>query len=218
MSSAIDHIEHIEHHVPDRLMLAYASGNLPHAFALVIAAHVSLCAECRAAMEAHCAVGGALLDEVPGMPVSDGLRGDLLARLDDRADDTPVHRRAGPLPGPVMTQLQGRAPRWRSVGGGVRQCVLSADRTGSARLLSIPAGRAVPDHSHGGLELTLVLQGAFADETGRFARGDLEVADDDLEHKPVAEAGQTCICLAATDAPLRFKGLVPRMLQPFFGI
>ena len=63
-----------------------------------------------------------------------------------------------------------------------------------------------------------MLQGAFRDETGRFGRGDLEDADPTLEHQPVAEAGEDCICLAVTDAPLRFKALIPRLLQPLFRI
>jgi putative transcriptional regulator len=85
-------------------------------------------------------------------------------------------------------------------------------------LLYIPPGQAVPDHSHNGLELTLVLQGSFSDETGRFGVGDLEIADQDLEHTPIADAGPPCICLAATDAPLRFNALLPRLLQPLFKI
>ncbi len=36
--------------------------------------------------------------------------------------------------------------------------------------------------------------------------------------EPVAEAGEDCLCLAATDAPLRFVGLMPRLLQPLFRI
>jgi putative transcriptional regulator len=101
---------------------------------------------------------------------------------------------------------------------GVRQAILPTSDSATARLLYIPAGAAVPDHGHKGTELTLVLQGAFSDATDRFGRGDLEIADEDLEHTPVAEAGQDCICLAATDAPLRFTGLIPRMLQPIFRI
>ncbi len=101
---------------------------------------------------------------------------------------------------------------------GIRQCILASGRQGSARLLSIPPGRAVPDHSHNGLELTLVLQGAFSDETGCFGVGDLELADQSLEHTPVADDGAECICLAATDAPLRFSSLIPSLLQPIFRI
>jgi putative transcriptional regulator len=114
--------------------------------------------------------------------------------------------------------LKGMPPRWKSLGLGVRQSILASDNEGSVRLLYIPPGQAVPDHSHNGLELTLVLQGSFSDATGRFRVGDLEVADQTLEHTPVADPGAPCICLAATDAPLRFNALVPRLLQPFFRI
>nr|HMS95514.1 ChrR family anti-sigma-E factor [Tabrizicola sp.] len=108
--------------------------------------------------------------------------------------------------------------RWRRVGGGVRQAILPTGRDATARLLVIPAGTAVPDHGHRGTELTLVLQGAFADESARFGRGDVEIADEAVEHTPVALAGEACICLAATDAPLRFLGLIPRLAQPFLRI
>ena len=96
--------------------------------------------------------------------------------------------------------------------------ILRTGRDASARLLYIPAGQAVPDHGHRGLELTLVLQGAFRDETARFGRGDLEIADEAVEHTPVAEEGEVCICLAATDAPLRFNAIIPRLAQPFLRI
>jgi putative transcriptional regulator len=100
----------------------------------------------------------------------------------------------------------------------VRQSIIEAGPEGSLRLLYIPPGRAVPDHGHNGLEMTLVLQGSFSDETGAFGVGDLEIADEELEHTPVAGEGAPCICLAATDAPLKFQTLVPRLLQPLFRI
>ncbi|MEQ8255670.1 MAG: transcriptional regulator, partial [Roseovarius confluentis] len=37
-------------------------------------------------------------------------------------------------------------------------------------------------------------------------------------HTPVAEVGADCICLAVTDAPLRFRGFIPRIAQPFLRI
>jgi putative transcriptional regulator len=64
----------------------------------------------------------------------------------------------------------------------------------------------------------LVLQGAFRDETDQFGVGDIEVANEALDHTPVAMDGADCICLAATDAPLRFNSLLPRLAQPFVRI
>ena len=208
----------ITHHTPDALLAAYAVGSLSGPFALVVAAHVSLCLECRAVFEAHQAVGGAVLETFASADLSRQLKARVLEQLDAPVRPEPVFRRTGVFPAQVMEALKGRPPRWGSIGMGVRQCILSAGAEGSGRLLYIPPGQAVPDHSHGGMELTLVLQGSFHDETGQFGVGDLEVADQDLSHTPIADPGAPCICLAATDAPLRFNALIPRMLQPFLRI
>lgn len=208
----------ITHHSPDALLAAYASGNLPQPYALVVATHISLCLECRATYEAHLAAGGVVLESANPRAVSDNLKSSVLDLLDEPVEMKPPYPRMGVYPGPVAEVLKGKAPRWKSLGLGVRQSILSSGPQGSTRLLYIPPGQAVPDHSHNGMELTLVLQGSFSDATGWFGVGDLEVADHDLEHTPVADPGPPCICLAATDAPLRFNALVPRLLQPFFRI
>lgn len=213
--------EQISHHIPDALMASYVSGSLPKPFALVVATHVSMCDECRANLLAHEAAGGAVLETMGEEPLSGDLRARVMGALDEQIDVTPDVAdtpRKGVYPGPVMAALKGSDPKWKKLGGGVRQCIVDMGLEGSARLLHIPAGRPVPEHSHGGLELTLVLQGAFSDATGRFDVGDVEIADADLEHVPTADEGQDCICLAATDAPLRFRSFVPRILQPLFAI
>lgn len=208
----------ITHHVPDAMLAAYAAGNLPQSFATVVASHVSLCAQCRVALEAHQAVGGAVLEDTTMVSVSSSLKDDILSQLDAPFTPEPVYDRSGVFPGPVVQAMKGRAPHWKKLGMGVRQDILTEDDSGSVRLLYIPPGQAVPDHSHNGLELTLVLQGSFSDETGRFGVGDLEIGDEDLEHTPLAGSGDPCICLAATDANLRFRAFMPRLLQPLFRI
>ena len=124
------------------------------------------------------------------------------------------------LPSPLAGYVGGGldAVKWRAVGGGVRQAVLDTSGSSTVRLIYIPSGIAVPEHGHGGTELTLVLRGAYRDETDRFGPGDVETADAALNHTPVAEVGAPCICLAASDARLRFRGLLPRLAQPFIGI
>ena len=210
----------IKHHLTESLLMGYAAGTLPEAFSLVVASHISLCDQCRAAVESYETLGGAMIGDDSVAMEADGLNA-CLARLDDApaAQPAPAPRR-GTLPAPLQVYVGGDvdAIRWRSVGGGVKQAILPTSSKASARLLFIPAGAAVPDHGHRGLELTMVLSGAFSDETDRFARGDVEVADEDLEHMPVADVGDDCICLAATDAPLRFRAFIPRLVQPFLKI
>lgn len=209
----------INHHLPENLIAAYAAGTLGQAFSVVVAAHVSLCPECRARLEAHEHVGGAVLEDLAQETVSADLKSSVLAMIDQPAKPEPARPiRSGIFPSAVMGALKGRQPKWRSVGGGIRQCILEQGPEGSLRLLHIPPGRAVPDHGHGGLELTLVLQGSFSDAAGAFSVGDVEVAAEDVQHIPIAGEGLPCICLAASDAPLRFCGWLPRLLQPVFRI
>lgn len=218
---AMNRTDAIRHHLNDDLLLRYAAGHLAEAFGLVVATHVTLCDDCRARLEAFEALGGAVMEAEPEEEISTGALARVMARLEvPVVAAPPAPRRRTVLPAPVAAYVGGDldAVQWKSIGMGVRQAILPTARGATVRLLHIPAGQAVPDHGHRGTELTLVLRGAFRDATDRFGPGDLEIADENLEHTPVAEAGEDCICLAATDAPLRFVGLMPRLLQPLFRI
>jgi putative transcriptional regulator len=211
----------IKHHLSDALLMGYATGSLPEAFSLIAATHVTLCDDCRARLAALEALGGALVEDQDEVALSEDALDGVMARL-STPDPRPAPQRRAPsvLPAPLRDYIGGDvdAVRWKSIGMGVRQAILPTSKGAMARLLHIPAGQAVPDHGHRGMELTLVLQGAFRDSTDRFGPGDLEIATEDLEHTPVAEDGVDCICLAATDAPLRFNSFMPRLLQPIFRI
>lgn len=213
----------IKHHLTEPLLMGYAAGTLPEAFNLVVATHISMCDDCRAALAGYEAVGGEVMMDTAPVDVAEDALAATLALIDGGkfADKpAPVRTKDSVFPGPLQDYVTGDIDslKWRKVGGGVSQLVLKTSKDASVRLLRIPAGTAVPDHGHRGTELTLVLQGAFTDEEDRFGAGDVEVANEDLHHTPVAEEGMDCICLAATDAPLRFNGLVPRIAQRFIGI
>ncbi|MBK1634314.1 ChrR family anti-sigma-E factor [Rhodovulum adriaticum] len=216
----------IKHHLTDELLMAYAAGSLPEAFSLVVATHVSMCDECRARLAEYEAVGGAVLEDT-GTPEMDAGSLEATLRLigemreaEEAETAAPAPQASGLFPQPLRDYVGGDldAVEWRSVGGKVRQAVLPTDKGAAARLLYIPAGAAMPDHGHSGMELTMVLQGAFEDADGYFGRGDVEVAGEEMEHTPVAAPGADCVCLVATDAPLKFSGFLPRMAQPFIGI
>lgn len=211
----------IRHHISDDLLMGYAAGALPPAFDLVVATHVSLSDDARARLAGYEELGGVVLSELDEAKIAEDSLERTLARINGRTERKPVERPApGIFPEPLQKIVGGDADavKWRGLGMGAKQCVLQSEDGASARLLYIPAGQAMPEHGHRGMELTLVLKGAYRDETDRFARGDIEFADEDMDHMPVAEAGEDCICLVATDSRLRFKGWLPRIAQPFFGI
>ena len=211
----------IKHHLTEELMIAYASGNLAESFSVAVATHISLCDQCRADLESYNAVGGALLEDTQGTALSSNALAKTMALIEQHPSEERMYvPKASKVPAPLAdyigTDLE--AVKWQPVGMGVKQSILQTKGEGSARLLYIPPGTAVPNHSHSGLELTLVLQGAFADETDYFSRGDIEVASNDLSHTPVAADGTSCICLTVTEAPLKFTGLLHKLMQPLLKI
>ncbi len=210
----------IKHHLTEQALMAYAAGTLPEAFNIMVAAHVSLCDECRAKFESYDALGGAVLDQSLATDVamdSNALEETMKLIAGGLPDAIAFERKPGVLPGPIQDYVGGDldAIVWRGIGMGVKQAILPTDKSASARLLFIPAGAAMPDHGHHGNEMTMVLQGAFQDEHDYFARGDVDVADPDVHHTPVADIHEDCICLAVTDAPLRFDGIIPKIAQRF---
>ncbi|MEM8979061.1 MAG: ChrR family anti-sigma-E factor [Pseudomonadota bacterium] len=212
----------IKHHLSDAILLAYSAGTLPEAFSLVVAAHISMCDTCRAQMESFDALGGALVEDMDSVQLSDGSFEATMKLISEKAKDPiKVARRTnGIFPTPLQEYVGGDVDdvAWRPIGMGVKQMILPTSKDASARLLYIPSGAQMPDHGHEGTELTLVLQGAFEDEEDHFGVGDVEIATEDVHHTPIAVGPTDCICLAAADAKLKFNSLIPKIAQPFFRI
>lgn len=219
----------IRHHLSDDLLVSYAAGSLAEGWSLAVATHLALCPACRQRLAFAEGIGGELLESSDAAAPGTDASWEAVRRRIAKSSPTPptaapaapAARRAGGLPEPLRSYL-GRdveTLRWRSLGRGASQIrIPTADNETQVRLLRIPAGKPVPEHGHGGRELTLVLSGSFADGNDLFVRGDIEDADASLTHQPVATPGEDCICLAVTDAPLRFRSWIVRAIQPLLGI
>ena len=63
-----------------------------------------------------------------------------------------------------------------------------------------------------------MLEGAFADRTGRYGPGDFACGDEELEHSPRAEPGQACLCLIATEGRLQMRSVIAHAIQLYAGV
>ena len=211
-----------KHHIPNEILVAYSTGTLPEAFSIIVACHISLCDKCRVEVEALDAVGGAILTNQEKIDVDEDSflkTMELISNSNEKILETEKSSKSI-YPNPLKNYIGHSEDeiKWKPIGGGIKQSILFNIKDASARLLSIPAGMELPDHSHKGLEMTMVLQGAFSDEVAHFERGDIEIGDDKLTHTPKADPGELCICLVATQAPLVFNNWLPKILQPFIRI
>ncbi|MGI2032367.1 ChrR family anti-sigma-E factor [Rhizobium panacihumi] len=109
---------------------------------------------------------------------------------------------------------------WKTKLPGLKQHMIEHDKDDGSEmsLLWARPGRALPNHTHEGLELTLVLDGDFHDHRGTFGRGDVSVADEDLDHRPVAGMTKPCLCLSVLFAPIVLSGSKMGLLGDILGL
>lgn len=216
----------MQFHVSEEHLLDYAAGAASEAVSLLVATHLALCPDCRAKVADYERIGGAMLDESQPAALPDAALATVLDRLDDMPDETPARLPAESfdeptrrlLPEPLRSYIGCNldAASWHSVTKALQEIELPLGESGyRTRLYRIKAGQAMPEHTHGGTEMTLVLAGGFTDDTGHYGRGDVSIADDALVHTPVADPGEDCICLAVTDAPLKLTGPIGRIVNLF---
>lgn len=213
-----------QHHVTDEFLLDYAAGGVAEPVALLVASHLTFCPECRARARMMEGIGGAMLETIEPAAVEAGSRARVLGLIGEAgpAKAAPTTRPASTLfPRPLAAYISAEpaALPWQPILRGVAQCPLTLHEHGKsslkAALLRIAGGRAIPHHTHRGLEMLLVLDGSFADETGHYRRGDVQIADESLAHRPVADRERDCICLTVVEGPIRLTGPFARLLNPF---
>ena len=79
-------------------------------------------------------------------------------------------------------------------------------------LLHIAPGGSIPEHTHKGFELTLLLAGSFADERGEYVAGDFIMLDKRHQHQPATEHG--CLCYTVANDALHFTQGINKLLNP----
>jgi putative transcriptional regulator len=215
----------IIHHPSDVTLAAFASCTLDEARAVVVATHISLCAQCLDAVREFECVGGALLEDAAPADMSAGALERAIAQLDSTAqlDNTaPLQavvedEDSGALPAPLKHYAMGQ---WRRIGGSVQLRPIEVPSSDGVRvfLLKAAPGTRLPRHRHVGTEWTCVFQGAFRHAIGRYGAGDFDEADETIEHQPVVEDGMPCICVVALQGGIKLQSLIGRLVQPFIRI
>jgi putative transcriptional regulator len=205
----------------DALLAGYAAGSLSAPLHVLVAGHLAISPQSRAFVRSLESANAAALEGIVPVPFANRQ-----ACLDAIfADDAPAHRvdlepvrEDNVLPAPLVhyfrTTLQDI--RWRTLLPGVKEFKIEKTEQGEAVLYWIKPGRKMPTHTHEGSEYTLVLKGGFTEVSGHYRRGDIAIADQEIDHRPVADLDEDCICFAVTDAPLRLTGPVGRVVQRLF--
>jgi len=211
----------IEHHPTDSMLAAFAAGTLDHGQHIAIATHLVSCPQCRSFMRSMEHVGGSVLTSLPPAAMSS----EALAKAEARLNEPVLPAAVYTAPTVPETEVPGLPKfvrryefgnwKWIAPSVHVRPIILPYDSDTRAFLLKSGPGTKMLEHTHTGIEMTCVLSGAFSQDGDRYGPGDFDLGDETIEHQPVVEPGQDCVCLVAMRGKLRLNGLLGRIMQPF---
>ena len=200
----------IRHHPDSATLMSFAAGALAEPLSAACSVHVSMCAQCRGELRDMELVGAALL----GSTSAPGAR----VRAPARPPEPMIAERALKTAGGILDALPAPLANryglaldqipWKRLAPGVWQhCLeLSPGAQGELYFIKLAPGCRLPLHGHTGAELTVVLTGAFTDASGEFKRGDMQDIDNSVEHQPLGDREEGCICLVAAEGPYLLKG------------
>lgn len=204
-----------KHGLPDHLLCEYVSGALDADFEVLVASHLSLSTASHLDLKLHQDIGGLMLSQLPIMPGQDTQLppGDVIDSLIDESHTKPRASEATvtdtSLPEPLINYLQAVAGtaklselEWYSYYFGIDRAILTEGPDGvRARILRCQPGSKFPVHGHGSEEISLVLQGAYTDKTGRYVCGDVQCVPAEESHGPIVDTDELCYVLVVSELP-----------------
>ncbi|MFD2166866.1 ChrR family anti-sigma-E factor [Thalassotalea euphylliae] len=211
----------IKHHPTKELLVKFAEGDLPASLAAAVAVHVDMCPKC-AEIVAEASEQNAFeafempeadtqLDALSITDMIDAITAseEIAITVDRKEKHISVKGQDYKLPTALTNMAMGS---WTSLGKLARARFDVEEGPLHASLLQIQPGGTVPEHTHKGFELTLLLDGYFEDEMGTYGPGDFIMLDGEHTHNPTTENG--CLCYTVADDALHFTQGFNKLLNP----
>lgn len=220
----------IKHHPNSNLLTSFSAGELPASLSAAISIHVEMCPVCQRQVQSLTEQFAEqsfesdpdgieieaveLTDSMPDMlAIIDDITQDESITLADRAEsqqELQVKDQSYRLPRALRSMDIGR---FSGIGKLTRARIDLDEGEIHTSLLQIQPGGTIPEHTHKGFELTLLLDGEFSDEMGTYQAGDFILLDGSHHHQPMTQDG--CLCLTIVSDALHFTQGFGRLLNPF---
>ncbi|MEH8020960.1 ChrR family anti-sigma-E factor [Rheinheimera metallidurans] len=219
----------IKFHPSTALLEQFAEGCLTADVSLALAAHIDLCPHCQQlSQDITNDLAGQFVEQrvTTSSTDWDAMLNSVLAQTEQTSmkpianavtssnalQSIMVSQREFKLPR-ALQRLSASHGKWLHLGG-IATATLPTSSDHHVSLLYISKGTEVPQHTHLGLEMTLVLSGKIVDENGEYHAGDLLINSPDDTHTPRTLPDEDCLCLSVLSAPLQFKKGLTRLLNP----
>ncbi len=218
----------IKHHPSQELLASYVEAELPVSLSAAIAMHVEMCPVCaekvatitdeRAEISFEVASGKPTDSKLENEAIDldlDAMISAITASDDIEQSKTPEQKTIS-IKGKniVLPRAISNIPTtsWSNIGKLSRARLALDEGKVRSSLLNIEPGGSVPEHTHKGYELTLLLSGSFKDDMGEYVAGDFIMLDGEHTHQPVSEKG--CLCFTVSDDAQHFTQGINKLLNP----
>lgn len=215
----------INHHPKIELLVQHVNGELPASISAGIKIHCDFCQECAqkvSELTKHAASESfqmasmetpveqaeydfdvdSMIEEITLMPEDD--------LPEQQANPSVTFRGVSyDLPNVMNKMALGKPAQ---IGKLSRSRILLDEGHIRSSLLRIEAGGAIPEHTHNGYEITLLLEGHFKDAMGEYGPGDFIVLDGKHQHQPMSQNG--CLCYTVVSDSLHFTQGINKLLNP----
>lgn len=218
----------INYHPDQHLLSLHAKGELPLSMSIAISAHAELCQHCRQQLDQMTIALSEQEFEQQQTVAEQFDDAGLSGLLDQFMSSTLDNLDTEPTPQPQVVDntvtIKGQQyalPRvfrkqinasWQGIGKVSRLRLDTGEPQARASLLHIAANGEIPEHTHKGAELTLLLAGEFSDCYNTYKPGDFMLLDQAHQHSPKTTEG--CLCYTIVDAPLYFTKGFSKLLNP----
>ena len=217
----------INSHPNDNLIKAFVEGMLPSADALLVSAHCDMCSQClhktriftdnaaKDVFATHDDVDSNIMREYVSMFESITFDDTLLDSIhtEHKPRYVTIEGRSFALPA-TLARFADSVGEWTHLVGKLWQASVDIGGDHCAHFIFMEKGASVPEHTHKGNELTLVIQGQFADGITSYSSGDFIALNEKHTHSPTAQRHEGCLVFTILDEPLHFTSDWAQLVNP----
>ena len=214
----------INFHPTTQQLDAFSLGECEPALALMVAAHIDMCSHCQRIVNGLQEVQAiAQLSDVTTLsPDMHKMMANIMQLPQSKpavvkpATDITIELDGKRFKLPrALKRYAGKTGSWSRLVGKLWQAPVDLGYPGKAHFIYMEKGGKVPEHTHKGSELTLVIDGQYSDGIADYDCGDLTLLDGQHNHQPFSEADDGCLVFTIVDKPLYFTSGIARLLNPF---
>ncbi|MFT4807503.1 MAG: putative transcriptional regulator [Paraglaciecola sp.] len=205
---------------------SFSAGNCEPALALMISAHVDMCPQCHQdCIEFQAELASELFTRQASVAPLDSQFYAMMSVI----TALPETKITAPEISCTSIELDGKffeLPRalsrhvkktgnWSRLVGKLWQAPVDLGDIGIANFMYMEKGGRVPEHTHKGTEMTLVVDGQYGDGIAEYDSGDFTIMNNTHNHLPHSQADDGCLVFTLIDQPLHFTAGIARLLNPF---